>query len=68
MVASKTTCEGVWFKRFLEELGFSQERNNHTIDNQTSIALIKNPIHHNKTKYIGIFHHYMRKMVISKKK
>ncbi len=34
------------------------------IDNQGSITLIKNPLHHNKTKHIDIWHHYIRKVVV----
>jgi hypothetical protein len=35
--------------------------------NQAQIALIKNMVHHNKTKYIDIRHHYVKKRVIGEK-
>ncbi len=35
--------------------------------NQAWIALIKNLVHHNKTKHIDIHHHYVKKRVIGKK-
>ena len=35
-------------------------------DNQSCIALAKNPIHHARTKHIDIQHHFVREKVESK--
>jgi hypothetical protein len=49
MVASKTTHEGVWFKRFLEELGFSQERKEREM---ITTLTIKQALHSSKIRFI----------------
>ena len=48
---SSAVKEAIWLRTFLKELGFSQS--SLTIihqDNQSTIALAKNPIHHGKSK------------------
>ena len=61
---SSAVKEAIWLRTFLKELGFSQL--SPTIihqDNQSTIALAKNPIHHGKSKHIDIVHHFIRECI-----
>jgi len=67
MALTHTTKETIWLRTILKELGFAQ--NDATTlyeDNQSCIALAKNPIHHARTKHIDIQHHFVREKVESK--
>jgi hypothetical protein len=69
MAASLATNEAIWIRRFLKEFGFAQlVVIVILIDNQGNITLIKNPIHHNRTKHIDICHHYVKEMVVRQNK
>jgi hypothetical protein len=61
-VAISEVCrEVMWLKGILRELGFEeQEGAKIKTDNQGAIALIKNPVHHQRTKHIDIKHHFIR--------
>ena len=55
MAAAEASKEGVWIKKFLEELGvvsLSQESLELFCDNSASISQIKEPMSHHKTKYM----------------
>ena len=67
MAATQATKEAIWLRRFLEEIGFKQEGPTpiHS-DSQGSIALIRNPVHHARTKHIDIQHHFVREKYESK--
>jgi hypothetical protein len=49
---AKCTCEAIWLRRLIRELGFAK---NHPTtlwcDNQSSIKIEKNPVFHDKTKH-----------------
>jgi hypothetical protein len=67
MVTSSTTRKAMWLRKVLHELSFLH----HDVivifsDNQGSLALIKNPIHHKRTKHIDIQHHYVKEMMNAK--
>jgi len=54
----------MWIRELLKELKFSvlyatliQQ------DNQSTIALAKNPIHHRRTKHIDTQHHFIRECI-----
>ena len=50
----------------MQELGFAQSQATTIFeDNQSCIALVKNPIHHARTKHIDIQHHFVREKVES---
>ena len=56
--------EAVHLRRLLSDLGFEQK--GPTIiyeDNQSCIALAKNPVHHARTKHIDIRFHYTREKI-----
>ena len=61
------TCEVVWLRRILEDIGNKQIKP--TIlkcDNQSFIKLAHNPIYHARTKHIEIQHHFVREKIQSK--
>ena len=61
---SYATQETVWLRKLLGSIGFDQHKS--TIlheDNQSTIALIKNPKHHARTKHIDIKYHFIRQSV-----
>jgi hypothetical protein len=66
MAACQATKEAIWLRRLLSDFGHPQS--SPTIlneDNQSTIALAKNPIHHNRTKHIDVQHHFVREKVAS---
>ena len=32
-------------------------------DNQATISITKNPIHHSQTKHVGIYHHFIKEKI-----
>ncbi|XP_066370990.1 secreted RxLR effector protein 161-like [Miscanthus floridulus] len=64
-IATATAArQGVWLARLLAELkGEKTDAINLKIDNQTTIALSKNPVFHDSTKHIDIRYHYIRECV-----
>ena len=61
------TCEAVWLRRILEDVGTKQEQATRTqCDNQSSIKLAHNPIYHARSKHIELQHHFVREKIESK--
>ena len=61
MVTSHYTKKMVWFKLFLVDVGYVQERLTSIMcDNQGCKALAKNHIYHSCTKHIDVQHHFIR--------
>jgi len=57
-------CEGIWLKRLLNELrittsGPIQMR----CDNQSAIAIAKNPVHHDRMKHVEIDRHFISEKI-----
>jgi len=65
MALSEATQEAIWFKGILCELGEQSDKQPVKIfeDNQSSIALVKNPEFHKRTKHIDIRYHFVREKV-----
>ena len=65
MALSAATQEALYLKKLVSE--FDQNLSEHCItiheDNQGSIALVDNPVHHNITKHIDIRYHFVREQV-----
>ena len=60
--------EATWMKGFLEELGFSIEKPIETKqDNQSTIAIAINPVHHARVKHFEIKTHYIREKIEDEK-
>lgn len=63
--ASGATCQAIWLRRVLEDLGWKQtEATEIHCDNKSAINLSKNPIMHNRSKHIELKYHFLREMVI----
>ena len=61
------TCEVVWLRRILEDIGNKQMKPIVLkCDNQSSIKLAHNSIYHARTKHIEIQHHFVREKIQSK--
>ncbi|XP_040372964.1 secreted RxLR effector protein 161-like [Rosa chinensis] len=61
VAAATCACQGVWMRRILKKLGYSQE--GCTIvkcDNSSAIKLSKNPIMHGRSKHIDVRFHFLR--------
>ena len=58
---SSATCEVVWLRRILEDVGEKQEETTKIYcDNQSAVKLAHNPIYHAKSKHIELQHHFVR--------
>jgi hypothetical protein len=54
----------LWLRQLLKDLGFEQK--NATVifeDNQSCIAIVKNPVQPKRTKHIDIKYHFVRELV-----
>lgn len=57
-------CEGMWIRRFLEELKVPfKEPMKLFCDNQSAISIFKNIILHDKTKHVEIDRHFVKEMI-----
>ena len=61
IAAATATCQGVWLARLLADLlDVEASAPVLRVDNKSAISLIKNPVHHDRTKHIDIKYHYVR--------
>jgi len=59
--------EGVWLRSLLAELGYPQSGPTAlNMDNQSAIAVGKNPEHHSRMKHLEIRWHWIRRMIQDK--
>ena len=66
MAAHSATCEALWIRSLLKELGWEQHGATLIKDDNTGcIALSKNPINHGRTKHMDITYHGLRENVLS---
>jgi hypothetical protein len=66
MATSQARCEAIWLQRFLSKLVSSQkETTTISTNSHGKLALIKNLVHHKRTKHINIHHHSIRDMVVA---
>ena len=56
----------IWFRSFLDELGFPQDTTVMHEDNEACIKLSKNPQEHARTKHIQVRYHVIRQYVQDK--
>jgi hypothetical protein len=64
VAASLATTEAVWLRSLLHDLGYPQlEATTIFEDNQSCIALAKNPVFHTRTKHLDIKAHFVRQKV-----
>jgi hypothetical protein len=65
MASTIATCEAIYLRRFLNELGLAQPAVTLLLDNQSAMHLARNPVHHSRTKHIDIQHHFIREKLES---
>jgi hypothetical protein len=59
-----TVCQAVWLACLLADMtGKKSEVPELKIDNQSAIALCKNPVFHNRSKHIDVSYHFLREWV-----
>ena len=64
---SSATCEAVWLRRILEDIGEKQtEPTKVHCDNQSAIKLAHNLVYHARRKHIELQHHFIRENIESK--
>lgn len=63
IVLSEAVKEGVWLKRFAEELGFPQDSVEVLCDSQSAITLSKNAVFHKRTKHVATKYHFIRDLI-----
>ena len=64
MAITSVACQVVWLHRMLSELKYEQKGlTNILCDNESTIALTKNPMFHGRRKHISITFHYIRELV-----
>ena len=57
-------CEGMWLRRLLKELRIVVEEPMKVLcDNQSAISIAKNPVHHDRTKHVGIDRHFIKEKI-----
>ena len=60
-----TICEVMWLRNLLKDLGLHQLSSTPTCcDNQTTIAIVTNPVHREKTKHVDIDCHFIRNKAV----
>ena len=60
MALTEATKELLWMRRFLTELGYRNDDPDLFTDNQSALALSKNPVSHARAKHIDVRHHFVR--------
>ena len=73
MALTEATKELIWIRTLLAELGYLNHSTASTTkptelysDNQSAIALAKNPVSHARAKHIDIRHHFVRDAIQNK--
>jgi hypothetical protein len=72
MALTDATKELKWIRTLLAELGYSNNNSNDEppttlfSDNQSAIALAKNPVSHARAKHIDLRHHFVREAIQDK--
>ena len=61
--AGEAAAEAEWLRSLMAEVGLPQHEPTRIFsDNQGSIALIKNPVFHDRSKHIRVQYHYVRQL------
>ena len=65
-VITQAICEVIWIKRVLKELRISSlESMKIFCDNEATIRIIKNPVHHDRTNHVKIDCHFIKEKIES---
>ncbi len=61
IAATDATKEAIWLRRLLIQIdSFLDNHVRLLCDNKSSIRLVHNPVHHNRSKHIQIRYHFIR--------
>ena len=61
IAAATAACQGIWLARLLSELKDSEVQVPVLrVDNKSTISLINNPVHHDRSKHIEMRYHLIR--------
>jgi hypothetical protein len=64
IAASAAACQGVWLARLLADMiGGKHGAPELLVDNQSAIALSRNPVFHDRSKHIDLRYHFIRECV-----
>ena len=64
IAAATAACQGVWLARLVKDMtGVEPGAPELKVDNQSAIALSKNPVHHDRSKHIDTRFHYIRECI-----
>jgi hypothetical protein len=63
MACTQASKEAVWLRQLLHELHIEQSSVRIFCDSQGSLALLRNPVYHARTKHIDVQYHYVRELV-----
>jgi hypothetical protein len=67
VAATAAACQGIWLRRLHDELlGRKHGAVELHVDNKSAIALMKNPVFHDRSKHIEIRYHFIRQCVDNK--
>ena len=66
ITATEASKELLWLKKFVNELGFEQDKYVLFCDNQSAIHLSKNASFHCSSKHIDVRYHWIRDVLNSK--
>jgi hypothetical protein len=67
MALSNCSCQAVWIKTMIEELGIVFKTVPIYCDNQGASFIASNPVQESRTKHIDIWYYYIRELVGAKK-
>ncbi|MCO5578197.1 hypothetical protein L7F22_032035 [Adiantum nelumboides] len=62
------SCEALWLSRLLGDMGAIQEQPTMLLcDNQSCMAIARNPVFHARTKHIEVQYHFVRELILDGK-
>lgn len=62
--ACTAACEALWLRRILGDMDMAQKDATTLLcDNQSCIAIAKNPVFHARTKHIEVHYHFVRELI-----
>ena len=66
MALTTAACQGIWLTRIMEDMQQNQvEVTKIFCNNQSTIAMAKNPVNHNRTRNVETRHDFIREQVYS---
>jgi hypothetical protein len=60
VAAGQCCAQLLWMRQTLQNFGYNLSKVPLLCDNESAIRMADNPIEHNRTKHIGVWHHFLR--------